>query len=220
MEDYSFDQGFYKIPDLMYIDFPFAQCPIYITGEGLFNLLTREGDSERMFDLIQTRFNYMKKRDQQFKGAPESPKSPTPVLPVRQYENNIVPPQRQPSATKSPTKVRTNSLKPAVKPRPAPASIPLPKHLPIPKLLPIPKPAVSTSGSTKVRASDINKLINNQKGAMSRAVNDEDNTYSVVGQDPIDALMDPSAQYSAVYSQTKSAQRDNLVDDTYDEVRM
>lgn len=181
-------------------------------GEGLFSLLTTGSDSEKIFQLIQTRFNFMKERDKKFRSgsideqsAAGSPTGNPPTLAARQYENNSVPkPAPKLFPQPIPNVNSRNSIKPPIKAKP--------KSFKTPNA--VPKTSGPTAGASN--ASEINSFIGKNKDLFTPADQNEENNYSVVGQ--TSGAPEP-AQYSAVYAQSK-VQSYSVEDDTYDEVNM
>jgi len=174
-------------------------------GEGLFSLLTKEGDSEKVFNLVQIKFNAMKKRDREFHGhsspSGDGSKKP-PMLHVRQYENSSLDSPTAELASPSSTKP-----KPPLAPKPS-----------------IKKPTVdggekiSSTEPVPKSASQINDmLMRESRDMLSEEDAETDGLYSVIG---VSVVRDDTAQYSDVYSRPSVQVAYGGSEDTYDEVQI
>lgn len=192
----------------------------------MFVFLTNEGDSEIIFNTIQTRFGVIKQRDREFKStgsaqvAPSAEGShissqtrPSIILPPRKYENNYV---GSPVTAKQIPHAHISHTMMDQHPRPPIATKPSIRRHPTGDT-DITHAAKSDRKSTSAKASEINSLIGENRGMFVDHPTDADNTYSVIGSQL--QVVDSTAEYSAVYAQRPNA---NFItaDDTYDEVNM
>ena len=201
-----------------------------VLGEGLFSLLTDEGDGERIFELVQTRFNQMKQRDREYKAERPSlarngsQDGPNPALPPRQYENKDLEPATH-AAPKTVTRAGPGSSRrqpPPPKPGRAPAAAaagvaPPPKP---PTQSKHPTPAAKPGTSAKPSVAELNKIISNNKQALAQNGGKKvDDTYDVMGQADGAGAATYGAAYGDVYG-SPAARAKLYTDDTnmYDEV--
>lgn len=203
-----------------------------IPGEGLFSLLTKEGEGEKIFDLVQTRFTQMKQRDKEYKAdqlsltSVNSVDGQNPSLPPRKYdkyENKDIPsPIRSPTASRTTGSMKSKPPAPAKPQRSsgATAAAPAPKlpTAPKPQNNGTPKPGPTAKPNTPKTTAELNSLIAKNKSKLTQPEAAVDNTYDMMGQ-----ADNPSAAYGAAYGDVygeSAASRRLYTDDSnmYDEV--